>query len=95
MFDIDPIEIARYEKLADQGKVIRTLIGKRGRWIVVFTMKEPPVPPPIPSKSQNSSCALTNHDSEGIAAMNFSEQRTSKRQIERWIGFGLLPGLAS
>jgi hypothetical protein len=82
-------EIGFYSHLADRGEVIRSQVMKKGRVTQVFRLKtakraEKPVDP---SLSAPSECSLTDEDSKAMAGC--AEYRSS-RQIERWIGWGLI-----
>jgi hypothetical protein len=83
-------EIDFYTRLADRGDVIRSQVMKKGRTTLVFRLKKDRKEdgPVTPSLSPSSECSLTDGDSEAIAGC-FEFQ--SRRQIERWIGWGLIP----
>lgn len=91
---LNPDETEIYELLAERGKVHRSQKMKKGRLIIIFRMIEAPNPPFEPSLSPESSCSLTDHDSLGIAGMAFDLARTTRGQIERWFGWGLITEFA-
>lgn len=84
---LTPDEIDMYEHLAERGKVHRAQKMKKGRLIVIFRLTEIPQPEVDPSFSQDSSCSLTDADSQAIAGC-FGE--ITRGQRERWIGWGLM-----
>lgn len=88
---IDDQDVADFELLADNGKVERLTKKIHGRWVPVFRLLAAPEMGADPSNSRNSACCLTRSDMDGLAGIDFPEARTSKLQIERWIGYGLLP----
>jgi hypothetical protein len=81
-------EIAAYEFLAEQGEVIRSQKLKKGRMTLIFRLKAPPDPPVEPSQSPNSECSLSENDARALAGLFAQIKRT---QIERWLGWGLIP----
>lgn len=81
-------EIESYEFLAERGEIIRSLKMKKGRPLIIFRLKAPKDPPIEPSNSSNSACSLSEHDSRAFAGLF---DKISRTQIERWLGWGLLP----
>jgi hypothetical protein len=84
---LDPGEIECYEFLAERGEVIRSQKMKKGKLQIIFRLKAPKEPPVDPSSSRNSDCSLSENDARAIAGL-FAEP--TRRQIERWLGWGLL-----
>jgi hypothetical protein len=84
---LTPDEIQMYEALAEEGKVHRAQKMKKGRLILIFRLTEIPHPDVDPSFSSESSCSLTEGDSQAIAGC-FGE--ITRGQRERWMGWGLV-----
>lgn len=93
MVELPAEEVEYYSLLAEQGEVDRFIQMKKGKRTLIFKLKVPPAENSDPSQSKNSSCSLTRSDMDGLASMQFSEERISRFQIERWIGYGLIPAL--
>lgn len=91
---LNPDEIELYEHLAEQGQVHRAQKMKKGRLIVIFRLIQVAVPQVEPSLSPDSSCSLSENDSQAIAGC-FSETPPTRRQRERWMGWGLIPSYAN
>jgi hypothetical protein len=84
---LDEVQKARYDLLADQGKVIRSHKMKKGRMSIIFRLKTKAQRKVEPSKSPNSDCSLSENDSRGLAGLN---DDPGTCLIERWIGWGLI-----
>ncbi len=85
---LTPDEVEFYSRRAEAGELIKSRTTRKGRVYLVFRLKPACPPAPEPSKSPESSASLTRSDMAGLAG---ELGPVSRRMIERWIGFGLLP----
>jgi hypothetical protein len=95
MMRLSEADVEVYEVLAEQGLVKRSAVPRKGQTILIFKLMGDqysalPKLHPDPSNSPDSACSLTRNDSLGLAGMNFPDSQTSRFQIERWSGYGLL-----
>jgi hypothetical protein len=75
--------------LATKGEVEQLKVRRKGRDVLVFRLKPKPKPQPqILSGSVQTACDLTEKDSKGMAGLN---GKPNCFQIERWMGYGLIP----
>ena len=80
-------EIESYEFLAERGEIIRSTKMKKGRLCIIFRLLPPELPAVKPSESDNSQCSLTDGDELAFAGVRGP---VTIRQIERWLGWGLI-----
>lgn len=83
-------EIEAYEYLAMMGEVIKTQVVRKGRKKLIFTLKTRPIQTADPSNSRDTACCLTDGDMHSfVGAYEPGIEGPSRRQIERWAGYGL------
>jgi hypothetical protein len=87
LYTLDCIDVETFLWLAQEGAVDQFKIRKKGREVLVFRLK-PKTPPRTVDGSKPTDCDLTEKDSKVLAGLY---GRPNRFQIERWMGYGLIP----
>jgi len=87
LYSLDGDDVEVFKWLAKEGEVEEFTIRKKGRDILVFRLKSKDSSLNLES-FRRSACDLTVNDTKALAGCNGTPNRF---QIERWIGYGLIP----